>query len=211
MGTKKPQIKNLILDFGNVLVNYDYEAFFRKNIPDTGKSKQLFELICSEEMLKVLDREATPFHEIVEELIRSHKEFEQELLYFRDHYSAIVTGEVPGMSDLLTRLKSKGYKLYGLTNWCHKVHDTMKVYPIFKLLDGRIISSEEKLIKPEAAIFQRLCDRYHLKAEECVFIDDNEKNVNGGRQFGISGILFKNAAQLEEELRKLLKPEYLII
>ena len=108
------------------------------------------------------------------------------------------------MFDLLTQLKAEGYKLYGLTNWCSKVHLTMTQFPIFKLLDGQIISSEEKVIKPEPEIYQRLFTKFNLKPEECIFTDDRVENIEGGSRLGMDGIVFKDAKQYERELREYL-------
>ena len=88
------------------------------------------------------------------------------------------------MRSLLERLKQEGYRLFGLTNWCSKVHVTMKQYPIFELLEGRLVSSEEHLIKPERAIYERMCEKFALKPEECVFADDRMDNIEAARAYG---------------------------
>lgn len=197
-------IKNLIFDFGKVLVNYDFEAFFRKYIPDTERCLAFTPVLYNVEVQALLDREERPFEVIMEEIISKNKEFEPEIRIFNEHYPEIVTNEVEGMKELLTQLKSEDYKLYGLTNWCSKVHLTMAQFDIFKLLDGSIISSEEKVIKPEPAIYQRIFDKFNIKPEECIFTDDRLENIEGGRQMGMDGIVFENAKQYERELRKLL-------
>ncbi len=140
----------------------------------------------------------------MEECIEKNKEFEPEIRYFNEHYPEIVTNEVEGMFELLTQLKAEGYKLYGLTNWCSKVYLTMAQFPIFKLLDGQIISSEEKVIKPEPEIYQRLFTKFNLKPEECIFTDDRVENIEGGSCLGMDGIVFKDAKQYERELREYL-------
>ena len=197
-------IKNLIFDFGKVLVDYDFEAFFRKYIPDTERCQAFTPVLYNEELQQLLDREERPFEVIMEEWIEKNKEFEQEIRYFNEHYPEIVTNEVEGMYDLLTQLKAEGYKLYGLTNWCSKVHLTMEQFPIFKLLDGQIISSEEHVIKPEPEIYQRLFTKFNLKPEECIFADDRAENIEGGRRLGMEGIVFKDAKQYERELRECI-------
>ena len=198
-------IKNLIFDFGKVLVDYDFEAFFRKYIPNTERCQAFTPVLYNEELQQMLDREERPFDVIMEEWIENHKEFEPEIRYFNEHYPEIVTNEVEGMYELLTQLKAEGYKLYGLTNWCSKVYLTMAQFPIFKLLDGQIISSEEKVIKPEPEIYHRLFDKFNLKPEECIFTDDRTENIEGGKLLGMNGIVFKDAKQYETELRELLK------
>lgn len=198
-------VKNLIFDFGKVLVDYDFEAFFRSYIPDAQRCQAFTPVLYNEELQQSLDREERPFDVIMEEWIEKNKEFEPEIRYFNEHYSEIVTNEVEGMYDLLARLKREGYKLYGLTNWCSKVYLTMAQFPVFQLLDGQIISSEEHTIKPEPEIYQRLFDKFNLKPQECIFTDDRAENIEGGRRMGMNGIVFKDAKQYETELRLLLK------
>lgn len=197
--------KNLIFDFGKVLVEYDFESFFRKYIPDTGRCLAFTPVLYNEEVQKLLDREEQPFDVIIEDILSKNKEFEREIRIFTEHYSEIITNEIEGMRELLTQLKAEGYKLYGLTNWCSKVYQTIAQYDIFKLLDGYIISSEEKVIKPEPEIYYRLFRKYNLKPEECIFTDDRVENIEGGRRVGMDGIVFKDAKQYEMELRELLK------
>lgn len=197
-------IKNLIFDFGKVLVDYDFEAFFRKQITDTDRCKAFIPVLHNEEIQQLLDREAKPFNEIMEEIIQMNPQFESEIRMFEEHYTEIVTEEVEGMSELLTRLKAEGYKLYGLTNWCSKVYSTIQQFEIFKLLDGYIISSEEKVIKPEPEIYQRLFDKFNLHPKECIFTDDRAINIEGGEQLGMKGIVFKDVRQYEKELRQML-------
>ena len=197
-------IKNLIFDFGKVLVDYDFEAFLRTYIPDTDRLQAFSSVLCSLELQQLLDREERPFEVIMEQWIEENRKFEPEFRYFTKHYTEIVTNEVEGMYDLLTRLKADGFKLYGLTNWCSKVYLTMAQFPIFQLLDGQIISSDEKVIKPEPAIYQRLFDKFDIKPEECIFTDDKVENVEGGKRLGMDGIVFTDAKQYERELRARL-------
>lgn len=197
-------IKNLIFDFGKVLVDYDFEEYFRKQIPDTERCRAFVPILQNEDVQNMLDREEKPFEEALQELIDRHKDFEHEIRVFKEHYPEIVKCEMPGMRNLLCLLKKEGYRLYGLTNWCSKVHITMAQYEIFKLLDGQVISSEEHFIKPEPEIYERLFARFNLKPEECIFTDDRPENIEGGRALGMEGIVFQNAEQYERELREII-------
>ena len=195
-------IKNLIFDFGKVLVDYDFLDFFAKIIPDKERCSAFGALLNTVHFANIIDREERPFEETMEDFIGHHKEFEKEIRVFMEHYPEIVKCEMPGMRDLLTRLKAEGFKLYGLTNWCSKVHITISQFDIFTLLDGWVISSEEKVVKPEPEIYQRLFDRYGLEPSECVFTDDREENIEGARRMGMDRIVFVDAKQYEEELRR---------
>lgn len=197
-------IRNLILDFGKVLVDYDFDLFFRRYIPDDDRREKFTPILYNEELPPIVDRGEKSFDEIVEDLIVSNPEFEPELHIFNDRYPELVTGEIPGMRDLLAKLKGEGFKLYGLSNWCSKVYATIDQFEIFKLLDGYIVSSEVHKIKPEPGIYQCLFERFNLKPEECIFADDRVENIEAGRRLGMEGIVFNNTKQFEQELRKLL-------
>ncbi|EJW90507.1 haloacid dehalogenase-like hydrolase [gut metagenome] len=197
-------IKNLIFDFGKVLVDYDFEAFFTRHIPDAQRRMEVGRIFNTPQMQDLFDREAVPFDEQIAALVSQHPQYAQEIRFFDAHYPDLVTGEVPGMRELLTRLKAEGFRLYGLTNWCSKVYETIDRYAIFDLLEGYIISSEEHYVKPEPEIYQCLFDRFGLQPEECIFTDDKAVNIEGGERLGMSGIVFHNAQDYEQKLREML-------
>ena len=197
-------IKNLIFDFGKVLVDYDFELFFRRFILDEEKRRHISSFLDNPELTEEMDRETVPTDDIINRLKKQHDDLAPEIQIFYDHYPEIVTGEVPGMYGMLSRLKAEGYRLYGLTNWCSKVRITMKQYGIFRQLDGAVISSDIHIIKPEPGIYQHLFDNYGLKPEECIFTDDKPENIAGGNALGMQGIVFHDAKQYENELRHLL-------
>ena len=199
--------RNLVFDFGKVLVEYDFVDFFRRLIPDARRCMQLASIMTDDETLRRFDREEKPIEELVKDLISENPAFEDEIRLFAERYPEIITGEMPGMKELLVRLKGEGFSLYGLSNWCSKVYVTMGQYDIFQLMDGYVISSEEHLVKPEAEIYHRLYEKFGLKPEECIFADDKQENIEGARRTGMRGIVFENAAQYERELRRMLREE----
>ena len=113
-----------------------------------------------------------------------------------------MTVEMPGMRDLLTRLKAAGYRLYGLTNWCDAIYDVIGKFGILQMMDDRLISSEERLIKPDVAIYDRLCDKFGLVKEECLFTDDKQINIDGATTAGLQAVLFTDAQTFEDDLKR---------
>lgn len=197
-------IKNIILDFGKVLVDYDFPQFINKIIPNENDRHKFSCLVLSPYWNNIFDKEDKPFGDYIHDLKQLYPQYEAYIDAFDKRYQEIMTGEIPGMYEVLTDLKQRGYKLYGLTNWCSKVYEVMETYPIFKLLDGQVISCEEHLIKPDAALYHRLLEKLNLKADECIFTDDREVNIIGAEACGIKGIVFHNAAQFKQELNTLL-------
>ena len=188
-------------------MEYDFVDFFRRLIPDARRCMQLASIMTDDETLRRFDREEKPIEELVKDLISENPAFEDEIRLFAERYPEIITGEMPGMKELLVRLKGEGFSLYGLSNWCSKVYVTMGQYDIFQLMDDYVISSEEHLVKPEAEIYHRLYEKFGLKPEECIFADDKQENIEGALRTGMRGIVFENAAQYERELRRMLREE----
>ena len=201
------KITTLLLDFGRVLVDYDFDRFFAVLRADYRVSEAAFaefmQVVLAEETYSSLDRELIPFARQVDMLKQQHPACAELFDAFDKRFQEVVTGEVLGMHRLLGELRSSGYRLYGLSNWSSKVYETMQNFPhIFSLLDDRVLSCEEHLLKPEADIYLRALERFGLKAEECVFVDDKQANIDGCRAVGIDGILFKGTDDLRKELLK---------
>lgn len=200
-------IKYLVFDFGKVLVDYDFMHIIDEFFTDKADEEEFCKLFTTPEFIDSCDKEDIPFIEIIRNMQAKHPKFAMQAQIFYDRYVDFVTGEVAGMRDVLNEMRSRGYKLYGLTNWCSKVHEVMKKFDILTLLDDRIISSEEHLLKPDVAIYKRLCEKFNIKPEECVFTDDKAVNVVGAISAGMHGIVFQNAKQYKRELEVLLTEE----
>ena len=113
----------------------------------------------------------------------------------------MLTGEMPGMRDVIDELKAKGYSIYGLTNWSMETFPQARAhFPILQMIDRYVVSGAEHLVKPDPRLFQVLLDRYGLQAEECIFVDDNPDNVEAACHMGMQGIRFCDAVQLRNTL-----------
>lgn len=199
-------IRNIIFDFGKVLVDYDFDSVIDTFFTDSDECRRFKGLVCSDEFINRCDKEDTPITQIIAEEQRRHPEWEVPLQLFLDRFGECVTGEVPGMRTLLAKLRSQGFALYGLTNWSSLVHPIIARYDILRMLDDRLISSEEHLLKPDTRIYRRICDKFGLQADECLFTDDRPVNVEGARAAGMHAIVFRNALQFEDELLQYISP-----
>ena len=94
--------------------------------------------------------------------------------------------------------------MYGLTNWSSETIPILyRRFSVFNDFDGIVVSGQEKLIKPDQKIYEILLNRYHIKAENTVFIDDNIKNINSAKEVGLYSIHFENPKQLNLELKTI--------
>ena len=108
----------------------------------------------------------------------------------------------PDTVELLYRLKEKGYPLYCLSNMHFaSIEYLEREHTFWDVFQGRVISCRLQLCKPEAAIYEHLLREFGLKAEQTLFIDDVQKNLDAAAKHGIHTLRFENAAQCERDLR----------
>ena len=197
-------IKNLIYDFGRVLVTYDFEHISSFGFASEEDLQSFVNIVSDPAFVRRCDLELIPFEDLIREMQHTYPQWKEQWQLFYDRYLEFVTGEMPGMYAYMTELKARGYKLYGLSNWCSTIYRVMKEYKIFNLLDGFVVSSDYQLVKPDPAIYRILLDKYDLKAEECVFADDRADNVEAAQQVGMQAIVFTTTEAYKEALELLL-------
>ncbi|MBQ6299376.1 MAG: HAD family phosphatase [Bacteroidales bacterium] len=193
-------IKNIIFDFGAVLVDWNPHYVYDPYFGDRQKADWFIENICTAAWNKELDG-GKPFSQGVAELSAQYPEWAKEIALYHRDWKKMMGGPIPGMYELVADLKKAGYGIYGLTNWASETFYTIvDDYPVFGLLDGMVVSGDVRLLKPDAAIFRCLLDKYGLKADESIFIDDNAENVEGAAAAGVEAHRFVDAGELRRWL-----------
>lgn len=197
-------IKNIIFDFGGVLVDWNPHYLFDKYFNDINEANYFVENVCTTEWNAEMDG-GKPFAQAVKERSAMFPKYAEALKLYQTNWMDTMGEEIPDMYDLIKSLKANGFPvIYGLTNWSAETFPTVqKTYRIFSLIDKIVVSGEVKQLKPNPEIFHTLLNKYNLKAEESLFIDDNLKNVEGAKAVGINAIRFENANKLKEDLKAL--------
>lgn len=191
-------IKNVIFDFGCVLVYWSQHNLYDTHFGSKEKTDWFVDNICTWEWNNQTDL-GKSFAESVAEKVAEYPEWETEIRMYWERWEDMLNGEVPGMKEWICELKNAGYKLYGLSNWSHETFPMVKdKYEAFSMMDGIVMSGEELIAKPDLRIYKILLERYGLKAEECVFIDDRKENIIAGEQVGIRGIIFEDCEQVKQ-------------
>ena len=197
-------INNIIFDFGGVLVDWNPHYLFDKYFNDINESNYFVENVCNSEWNAEMDG-GKPFEQAVRERSAMFPKYAEALKLYQTNWMDTMGEETPEMYDLIKSLKTNGFPvIYGLTNWSAETFPTVqKTYRIFSLIDKIVVSGEVKQLKPNPEIFYTLLNKFNLKAEESLFIDDNLKNVEGAKAVGINAIRFENANKLKEDLKTL--------
>ena len=194
----------LIFDFGGVLVDWDPRTVYVPYFGDAAKAEWFLSEICTYDWNAQVDAGLTTA-EITEARVAEFPEWEKEIRLYYDRWIDMLRGEIPGILSLVRDYKERGCRIWGLTNWSSELFPIVRDrFPVFKLMDGIVVSGQEKVIKPHPELYRILLDRYGLKAEECIFIDDKADNVAGAEAVGIRGVLFEGEKSLREKLDAML-------
>lgn len=200
-------IKNIVFDFGNVLVHYDPKKMALACTDDADDAELLGKVVFDRLYWDELDMGTMQEHEAIEPVCkrlpeRLHKSAEKLLLNW-----IYMLPEFDGISELVLKLKNEyNMPLYLLSNISTYFADHADEIPILKHFDKCIFSGNHKCVKPDEKIFDILCRRCDIKPEESIFIDDSEKNLAGARAFGLNTYLFDgDVKKLENELLKIIE------
>lgn len=193
-------IKNIIFDFGNVLVQWHPELVYREYFGDEAKAWWFLRHVADMDFRQRIDA-GESLDDCIREKQAQYPEYEQAVELYRSKWREMLTDEVPGMREVILELRSKNYEIFGLTNWSMETFpEAREHFGILQMIDRYVVSGAEGLVKPDPRLFQVLLDRYGLKAEDCIFVDDNPDNVAAAKDIGMQGILFTNAEKLRKEL-----------
>ncbi|MBR5159734.1 MAG: HAD family phosphatase [Bacteroidaceae bacterium] len=189
-------IKNVIFDFGNVLIDWNPAYLFLPYFGgDEEKCRFFTDNVCNREWFTRMDR-GEDMDQCVAELQETYPQYADAVAAFRDRWFEMCNGEIPGMLEIIQDLKKKGVGVYGLTNWPAETFDeARRRFKTIASIDNIVVSSHVKLAKPEPAIYELLLSKYNLKPEECVFIDDRKDNVDTAIRLGMSGIVYTGSAK----------------
>ena len=200
-----PSIRNLIFDFGGVLIDIDYNA-----------TKQAFvELGIDDKQASYSQSEQSALFDDYEIGKISTQQFVNGLL---DHLpsgtspNAVVTAwnamiqEVPEYTiSLLKALKTKGYRMFMLSN-TNALHIEIALRRWEKtseqmpkdFFEKVYLSHEMGIRKPNPEIFRRVCEEQKLKPEETLFIDDSIQHIEGAEKAGLKTFFLHKNASLQE-------------
>jgi 2-haloacid dehalogenase len=196
-----PAVDAVVFDLGGVVVDWSPRHLYRQVIADDVTLARFLTEICTLEWHAQHDR-GRPMAETIPAMCARYPEFADEIGVWRERYVDMIDGYVEGMEQLLDDLRASGLRLFALSNMpAEVVGDLVDAFPLIGEFDGRVISGEELVVKPDPELYRRLMARFDLVAERTVFVDDMVVNVEAAAALGFRAIRFESATHLRAELR----------
>lgn len=197
-------IQAIIFDFGNVLLEWNPRHVYRRYFPNDEAAMERFFKEVNFMDWNLQQDKGRPFAEGVTELSKQFPQYAELIQAYPDNWAHSIGHHIEGTVEIMKRLKQAGYKLYGLSNWSAETFPiAQKKYDFFRLLDDIVISGEVGAVKPEPEIYEILLKRINKPANECLFIDDAQPNIEQAQKMGFATVHFQAPDQLERELQKL--------
>jgi epoxide hydrolase-like predicted phosphatase len=197
-------IKNIIFDLGNVLISFRPADYLDKmEYSAELKAKILSDIFYSKEWLQ-LDNGDITLSEAIDSIAENSSLTKEVIAHIFNLRTDLMVPLDPNV-NLLPELKKRGFRLFFLSNFPIDVfHEIKSVYSFFNYFDGGVISAEVRFSKPNSRIYDILLEKYLLKAEDCLFIDDLEINVKAAELIGMKGLITHGSLEITQEVNNAL-------
>lgn len=197
-------IRNVIFDFGEVLVHWDpagpLSARYTPEVIDRFRDNA----VSGFDDANAISDSGHSLKAAAGEMDTHDPFWGAMMRFYLERFDQSLMGEIPGARQLISDLHRAGYKCWGLSNWSpENFHWVPERYPIIRELDGYLVSGFVHRIKPNQDIFDLARERFGITAGSSVFIDDKPGNVEAARSFGFGGIVQKTPWQVRGELRAM--------
>lgn len=197
----------VIFDVGRVLFDWDPRFLYERLIDDDQALEAFLRDVVTTEWHFQHDA-GRPFAETSAELIAQHPHHAELIAAWGPRFIESIGAPIAGMHELVAELDAAGVPLFAITNFSGEFWPPFRTREaqLFDRFRDVVVSGDEKLVKPDAAIYRLALDRFGLEPHEAVFIDDNADNVTGAAAIGMAAIHFTDADALRRELIALGLP-----
>lgn len=194
-------VRAAVFDVGKVLYDWNPRFLYRRLIADDRALDAFLSNVLTLDWHFQHDA-GRPFAETSAELIAAFPEHEALILAWRDRYLDSIGDPMPGVHAIVEELDAAAVPLFVISNFSGEFWRPFRAREaaLFDRFRGFVISGDERLVKPDPAIYALALDRFGLTADEAFFVDDNAANVASAAAMGIHARLFTDSATLRRDL-----------
>ncbi len=179
--------KIAVFDVGGVLLDWNLRHLYRKIFSEPDEMEAFFREVMTRPWWLQTDA-GTPVADAVRQLSAEFPDHAELIAAVDLRWRETVSDVIHGTVAILQELRKLGQATYAITNFPgDKFLEARCIWPFLDRFDGAIVSGDEGLLKPDPAIYHLLLDRYDLRAEDCIFIDDSAGNAQAARDIGMFG------------------------
>ncbi|WP_232495768.1 HAD-IA family hydrolase [Novosphingobium kaempferiae] len=193
-------VSAVVFDVGKVLVEWDMRLLFARLIDDPARLDWFMANVVTQDW----HFEHDGGRDLAEMVAARKAEFpgHDDLLdAYATRFGETIPGNVPGSHEIVRELSARGVPLFAITNFASTFwHEFRAGEPLFDLFGDIVVSGDEKLLKPDARIFDLAARRFGHAPEAMLFIDDNAANIAAARDLGWQVHHFADADALRADL-----------
>jgi 2-haloacid dehalogenase/putative hydrolase of the HAD superfamily len=188
--------KAVLWDVGNVIVRWNPRTLYEKFFEEPAECDRFLSHVCTMEWHVRHDLGVT-FAENRVELLARFPEYSEAIHAWESRWWEMFSGTIAETEAAIEALHERGAPQFVLSNMSHEVFDGITAMsPAFKRIEGFVISAHEKLMKPQAEIYRRACERFGYAPQDLFFVDDSAWNIAGAAELGFDTLHFTDPADL---------------
>ncbi len=193
-----------LFDLGGVFFDWDPEYFYKDIIKNKLERDYFLKNVCNNSWNSMQDK-GRLISEAEKDLSNKYPEYEDEIKMFYKNHRKMFKKVFKKSINILKYLKKNNYNCYVLSNWSSETYIGMEEsYPFLKLFNGKIISGDIKLIKPDYKIYKLAIKKFKLIPKETIFIDDRIENIYSAQKLNFKTIHLSDPNLIEKKIKQFL-------
>jgi 2-haloacid dehalogenase len=195
-------VRAVVFDVGNVLYQWSLRAIFAPRIADVDELNWFLCNVVTQQWHFQHDA-GRPIAQMVAERKAEFPDHAHLIDVYANHFNESIFAPVPGALEIVDELAARAVPIFGITNFGAEFWAGFRpTAPVFDHFTDIIVSGEEKIMKPDPAIYRLAHKRFGLAPGEGIFVDDRLENVHAADANGFVGHHFIDAATLRTELER---------
>jgi glucose-1-phosphatase len=204
------KFKAVIFDFGNVIINIEFQRIYQTFAKFTSKSEAYIEKQITDNQLFRRYESGQFSDEEFREIIRQTLGFPLSDTEIDKAWNAILLDIPADRIDLIKKIRQK-YPVYLLSNtnnihikasnnYLKKEHG---ISHLDQLFDQLFLSYEMGMWKPDVEIYHSVLKQLKLQPNDVLFFDDNLKNIESANDIGMQTILVESPTSIIEYCKNI--------
>jgi 2-haloacid dehalogenase len=199
------RIDAVVFDLGGVLIDWDPRYVYRELFAGDDEAMETFlGTVATPEWNRLQDAGQT-WEQAIGALVAAHPEQRELIEAYHERWPDMLGGPIQGTVDILRELRDAGrVRLLALTNWSAETFPIARErFPFLGWFEGIVVSGEERIAKPDPALYRLLFERFGLDPATTLFIDDVAANIDAAAVLGMPTVRFTDPDTLRTDLVRL--------